>query len=138
MLALYTVLNMDSSNDVCIVNSPIAVKLHNFFISPSRYRGFRPEIPYAESTSLKYQRRFSCVPGLYVFIFTNGDIFVGTADDLGETLTRQPEQWVSEISGVRLMARSKKGLDLAQEAMALHREVQSQGFTIHPLSLIHI
>ena len=28
---------MDSSNDVCIVNSPIAVKLHNFFISPSRY-----------------------------------------------------------------------------------------------------
>ena len=57
---------------------------------------------------------------------------VGTADDLGETLTRQPEQWVSEISGVRLMARSKKGLDLAQEAMALQREVQSQGFTIHP------
>ena len=95
-------------------------------------RGFRPEIPYAESTSLKYQRRFSCVPGLYVFIFTNGDIFVGTADDLGETLTRQPEQWVSEISGVLLMARSKKGLDLAQEAMALQREVQSQGFTIHP------
>ena len=73
-------------------------------------RGFRPEIPYAESTSLKYQRRFSCVPGLYVFIFTNGDIFVGMADDLGETLTRQPEQWVSEISGVRLMARSKKAL----------------------------
>ena len=30
------------------------------------------------------------------------------------------------------MARSKKGLDLAQEAMALQREVQSQGFTIHP------
>ena len=53
-------------------------------------RGFRPEIPYSEAISIKYQRRFSHVPGLYTLIFANGDLFVGMADDLGDTLTKQP------------------------------------------------
>lgn len=95
-------------------------------------RGFRPEIPYSEAISIKYQRRFSHVPGLYTLIFANGDLFVGMADDLGDTLTKQPTSWQDDIIGVRLMARSKKGLGLAQEAMGLQREVQAQGFTIHP------
>ena len=95
-------------------------------------RGFRPTITYAEATSLVYQRRFSHVPGLYLMIFSNGELFVGMADDLGATLPQQPPAWHADIVGVRLMARSKKGLELAQEALRLQHEVQEKGFTIHP------
>lgn len=96
-------------------------------------RGFRPGVSFAEATSTNNLRRVAKVPGLYVLIFKNEDVFVGMANDFSTALQKQPEEWHEEISEVRLMPRSKSGLALVNEAVQLQQEAQKQGFKLPQL-----
>lgn len=95
-------------------------------------RGFRPAIAFSEASSVAYQRRFLHVPGLYLLLFANDEAFLGMSDDLGTTLGEQPQEWHEHITGVRVMARSKKGLELIQDVLGLQREMIHQGIHLRP------